>query len=56
MRFSRSFLSGLAGIVALIVLVALAMLIVDEGCSRNVSEDEMAGMAIQQHIQFGGNK
>lgn len=37
MRFSRSLSSGIAGILALIVLIALWMLITDERCSRNVS-------------------
>lgn len=54
MRFARSFRSGLAGILVFIVLIAIWMLIVDERCSRHVSDDETAGMV--QSIPFGGGK
>jgi hypothetical protein len=56
LRIARSFRSGLAGLLALIVIIALWIIITDERCSRNVSADETAGMAIQQSIPFGGKK
>jgi uncharacterized membrane protein len=48
MRFARSFRSGLAGVLALLVLIALWIIVVVEKCERNVSGDETAGMAGQQ--------
>jgi hypothetical protein len=56
MRFARSFRSGLAGVLALLVIIAIWIVIIDERCSRHVSDDETEGMAIQQSIPFGGKK
>jgi len=54
MKFSRSFRSGLAGLLALIVLIAIWIIIIDERCSKNVSDDETSGMV--QAVPFGGGR
>lgn len=54
MKYARSVAHGILGTLVFIFLLALWMLIVDERCSRNASENEISWEQTQQNI--GGDK